>query len=71
MDYSDEIPMNLYVFFVVKKAMQIQDFFAGIDDPRTERHKLHSIEDILTLTLLALLCRVKSWENIELFGKTK
>ena len=51
--------------------MQIQEFFAGMNDPRIERHKLHSIEDILTLTLLALLCGVKSWENIELFGKTK
>lgn len=51
--------------------MNLQEIFAGVPDPRINRRKLHSIEDILTLTLLATICGVKSWENIELFGHTK
>ena len=51
--------------------MEAHEIFAGIPDPRIDRQKLHSLEDILTLTLLATICGVKSWENIALFGKTK
>lgn len=51
--------------------MTTKEIFSSIEDPRLERNKLHSIEDIFTLTLLAVICGVKSWEGIELFGKMK
>lgn len=51
--------------------MKLQDIFSQIPDPRIDRRKLHLLEDILLLTLLAVLCGAESYESIELFGKSK
>lgn len=53
--------------------MQIDSFmshFSILEDPRLNNHKqLHSLEDILVLTLLAVICGAESWVDIEDFGK--
>ena len=51
--------------------MQIKKLFSDIPYPRINRCKKHLLEDILLLTLIAVLCRVEGYEDIELFGKTK
>ena len=51
--------------------MQIKKLFSDIPDPRINRCKKHLLEDILLLTLIAVLCGVEGYEDIELFGKTK
>lgn len=48
-----------------------EDFIEGIDDPRVERNKLHSIAEILFLTLVAIICGAEGWRDIERFGKSK
>ena len=46
--------------------------FANLDDPRVNVHnQLHSLTDILLLTILAVLCGADNWEEIEEFGKAK
>lgn len=47
------------------------DEFKGIEDPRVERCKLYSIEEILFLTLTAIVCGCESWNDIENFGRSK
>jgi predicted transposase YbfD/YdcC len=42
--------------------------FNEIDDPRVNRRKLHSIQEILFLALCAVLCGVESWRGVEEFG---
>lgn len=48
-----------------------EQHFGGIEDPRTGNATLHLLSDIIGLSVIALLCRVESWEQIEMFGKAK
>jgi len=46
--------------------------FANIEDPRVNVHnQWHSLEDILMLTILAVLCGADTWTEVESFGKAK
>jgi len=47
------------------------DSFGGIEDPRSNRNQLHSIEEILLLTLCAVICGAEGWQDIEDYGKAK
>ena len=47
------------------------DFFADLPDPRVERTKLHKLEDILAITICAVICGAEGWNEIELFGQSK
>jgi predicted transposase YbfD/YdcC len=51
--------------------MNFLDIFGQLDDPRIERKKLHPMPEILLLTLCAVICGAESWDDIELFGKSK
>lgn len=50
---------------------KIKNLISGLKDPRIERNKLHSLQDIVLLTLIASICGCESWETIEEFGKSK
>ncbi|MCL2282307.1 MAG: ISAs1 family transposase [Fibromonadales bacterium] len=45
-------------------------FFSCLRDPRIERTKAHLLEDILFITICAVICGAESWDDIELFGKS-
>jgi predicted transposase YbfD/YdcC len=49
----------------------LQSVFEGIEDPRIERTKLHQLEDILLIAILAVICGAEGWVDIEAFGKAK
>ncbi len=49
----------------------IQDSFSIIKDPRIERKKLHSLIDILTLSVCAMLSGAEGYSAIEEFGHNK
>lgn len=49
----------------------VLDFFSDLPDPRVERTKLHKLEDILTITICAVICGAEGWTDIELFGRCK
>lgn len=51
--------------------MQINNYFENIEDPRIERKKLHGLDTIFSLTIIAVLCGIKSWEQIALFGRLR
>ena len=46
-------------------------FFEGLTDPRVERTKLHSLRDIIGLTICAVLSGCHDWEEIALYGEQK
>lgn len=50
---------------------KLKNSFATITDPRIERHKKHSLTDIISLTIIASICGIESWESIEDFGKSR
>jgi hypothetical protein len=45
--------------------------FASLTDPRVKRTQAHGFEDILMLSLCALLCGAESFVEFESFGKAK
>jgi len=47
------------------------DYFADLPDPRVERTKLHKLEDILAITICAVICGAEGWTEIELFAESK
>ena len=47
------------------------DYFSGISDHRIDRKKLHPMEEILLLTVCAVICGCEGWADIELFGNHK
>jgi len=46
-------------------------YFDELEDPRMDRTKLHSLGDILVITICAVLCGADEWTEIELFGRSK
>ena len=50
---------------------ELKDYLGQIRDPRINRRKLHLLEDIVLLVLIAVICGCESWETIEEFGKNK
>lgn len=49
----------------------IKEILSGIKDPRIARCKKHLLEDIIVLTVIAVICGAEGWETIEEFGKSK
>ena len=47
------------------------DFFVDLPDPRVDRTKLHKLEDVLAITICAVICGAEGWSDIELFGRSK
>ena len=47
------------------------DYFTAIDDPRIERCKDHLLEDIMFITLSAVICGSETWNDIENYGNAK
>ncbi|TAL47710.1 MAG: transposase family protein [Methylovulum sp.] len=45
--------------------------FADLKDPRIERKKLHSLMDILVLTVCAVTSGAEGWLGLADFGKEK
>jgi predicted transposase YbfD/YdcC len=46
-------------------------FFADLPDPRVNRTKKHRLDDILAITLCAVICGADSFEEIERFGDAR
>lgn len=51
--------------------MDLRQAFADLPDPRIERNKRHSLEDILILTVCAFICDANTWVDVEEFGHAK
>ena len=47
------------------------NYFSNLEDPRIERKKLYPLEEILFLTLCAVICGAESWYDIEDFGNAR
>jgi predicted transposase YbfD/YdcC len=51
--------------------MEWKQFFSHVPDFRIERSKLHLLDEILMLSLCAVLCGAEDFEDIENYGKEK
>jgi predicted transposase YbfD/YdcC len=46
-------------------------YFADLPDPRVDRTRWHRLDDILVITLCAVICGADSFEEIERFGRAR
>jgi len=51
--------------------IRFAEYFADLPDPRVDRTKFHRLDDILVITLCAVICGADSFEEIERFGKAR
>jgi predicted transposase YbfD/YdcC len=49
----------------------IMDHFGNIPDPRLDRKKLHKLQDIIFITISAVVCGCDTWEDIEEWGEIR
>lgn len=52
-------------------ASLLLTFFNDLKDPRSPLGKLHSLETIITVAPVGILCGADEWVEIEEFGKAK
>ncbi len=50
---------------------KFQEYFTEVLDPRVERTRLHSLTDIITISILAVIAGARGWEDIEEYGLNK
>jgi DDE_Tnp_1-associated len=50
---------------------KFQEYFTEIKDPRVERTKLHSLTDIITISIISVIAGAVGWEDIEEYGLNK
>ena len=53
------------------KPVGFIDFFRNLPDHRIERKKLYRVEELLLVTFCGVIAGCESWDDLELFGKTK
>ena len=51
--------------------LNIRQYLSQMKDPRIERRKLHVLDDIVFITIAAVLSGAETWNDIELYGKLK
>ena len=54
-----------------KTEISFARYFAELPDPRSTRTRWHRLDDILVITLCAVICGADSFEEIERFGKAR
>jgi predicted transposase YbfD/YdcC len=47
------------------------NYFSEIEDPRIDHTKEHLLEDIIFITIAAVICGAETWNDIEDYGKSK
>ena len=54
-----------------EKTLSIQEHFSDLTDPRILKKTAHSLNEIITITICAVICGADTWADVELFGKSK
>jgi hypothetical protein len=52
-------------------SVTLLEHFSSIEDPRIDRHKLHTLSSIIFLTICAVLSGCNDWDEIEEYGIEK
>ena len=62
---------NKSVFCLPKTMESPIHYFSKLKDPRVDRTKEHLLEDIIFITIAAVICGAETWNDIENYGKLK
>ena len=50
--------------------MSIIEYFNSMTDPREDNIR-HKLIDIIFITICAVICNADTWQDVEVFGRTK
>jgi predicted transposase YbfD/YdcC len=51
------------------KNLSIVHHFAALTDPRVQRTRRHSLNDIIVIAICGFVCGCKSWEQVAVYGR--
>lgn len=54
-----------------KSIELLEKHFSGLEDPRGKQGRLHKFQDIVTISILAVICGCDEWTDMEEYGKCK
>jgi predicted transposase YbfD/YdcC len=49
----------------------IMEYFSGIPDPRKKTNRKYPLDEVIAITILAVMSFARGWEDIERYGKAK
>lgn len=52
-------------------SLDLETYFAAVEDPRIERTKHHKLLDIIIIAICGVICGAEGWVEMEEFGKEK
>ena len=55
----------------MKTTHNFRAIFSQIDDPRSDMNKLHRLDDILLIGIIAVICAADTWKDMETYAKAK
>ncbi len=55
----------------MKTTNNFRSIFSQIDDPRSDINKLHRLDDILLIGIIAVICAADTWKDMETYAKAK
>ena len=66
-----------YIILIINIILNLEttnnltSIFSKIDDPRRDLTKLHSLNDILLIGIISVICGADSWNEMELYAQEK
>lgn len=55
----------------LRASASLLDYFTELEDPRREHGRLHRLDDILFISICAVICGADTWEEIADFARSK
>jgi predicted transposase YbfD/YdcC len=65
------ITLIINILTVLKTTNNFKSIFSQIDDPRSDINKLHRLDDILLIGIIAVICAADTWKDMETYAKAK
>lgn len=63
--------MIINTLTILKTTNNFRSIFSQIDDPRSDINKLHRLDDILLIGIIAVICAADTWKDIETYANAK
>lgn len=58
-------------FHQTDRDLSIPKYFAKLKDPRRRHRRLHDLQDIIVISLCAIIAGAQDWQEIETFGRKR
>lgn len=65
------IILIINILYTLKATKNLRSILAQIDDPRRELTRLHNLNDILLIAIIAVICGADTWNEIEQYALEK